>query len=197
MNIVSLRICNFQSKAIHVSAFKCSAISSSSKTGPFLGLFARVFECPVISSTSKACSGSKASLSIMQFHFPSNIVPATSGAWAPCNFTFFQTKRENGPSGLVVWAPCNFTFFQAFKTLNVGYNLFKILEINQLFEYHAILLPYNAVAHLDVWEPCNFTPFQTGNPSAHRKNPVWTHVISRLPNPRCNIRNIFSSLRTM
>lgn len=175
MNIVSLRICNFQSKAIHVSAFKCSAISSSSKTGLFLGLFARVFECPVISSTSKACSGSKASLSIMQFHFPSNIVPATSGAWAPCNFTFFQ----------------------AFKTLNVGYNLFKILEINQLFEYHAILLPYNAVAHLDVWEPCNFTPFQTGNPSAHRKNPVWTHVISRLPNPRCNTRKIFSSLRTL
>lgn len=83
-----------------------------------------MFENPVISSTSKACSGSKASLSIMQFHFPSNIVPATSG----------------------VWAPCNFTFFQAFKTLNVGYNLFKILEIYQLFEYHAILLPYSAAA---------------------------------------------------
>ena len=87
------------------------------------------------------CSGSKASLSIMQFHFPSNIVPATSG----------------------VWAPCNFTFFQAFKTLNVGYNLFKILEIYQLFEYHAILLPYKTAAlwFSDVWVPCNFTPFQT------------------------------------
>ena len=47
-NIVSLRICNFQSKAIHVSAFECPAISSSSKTGLVLGLFARVFECPAI-----------------------------------------------------------------------------------------------------------------------------------------------------